>query len=59
MKTVTIIVQADGSTSVGVECVKGSSCKDLTKDIEAALGKTVKDVPTREMKETAHVAARR
>ena len=59
METVTIIVQADGSTSVGVDCVKGSACKDLTKDIERALGKTVKDQPTSEMKESAHVTARR
>lgn len=59
METVTIIVAADGTATVGVECVKGSACKDLTKDIERALGKTVKDVPTSEMKEQGHVKARR
>jgi hypothetical protein len=56
--TVTIIVNPDGSTTVGVECVKGTACKDATKEIERALGRTVKDEPTREMRE-GHVNHRR
>ena len=40
-ETVTIIVNTDGSTEVGVECIKGTACKDATKEIERALGRTV------------------
>ena len=57
-ETVTIIVNPDGSTEVGVECIKGAACKDATKEIERALGRTVKDTPTSEMKEKTHVTHR-
>ena len=58
-ETVTIIVNTDGSTEVGVECIKGTACKDATREIERALGKTVKDTPTKDMKENSHVSHRR
>lgn len=54
-KQVLIDVDADGNTVVRVEGVKGSSCKDLTKQIEAALGKTVKDDKTPEFYQKATV----
>lgn len=53
METVTIIVNPDGSTTVGVECMKGKACQDATREIEKALGRTVKDAPTKEMTEKA------
>lgn len=59
MEEVTITVAPDGTVKVGVRCVKGKSCKDLTKDLEKALGRTVKDVPTPEMTEATHVHHRR
>jgi Tfp pilus assembly protein PilZ len=58
-ETVTIIVNQDGSTTVGVECIKGTACKDATREIEKALGRTTSDQPTSEMKEKSHVAHRR
>ena len=59
METVTIIVGADGSTEVSVKCIKGTACQDATKEIERALGKKVKDVPTAEMQEKANVTSHR
>lgn len=45
-------IRPDGSTKIEVSGVKGSGCKTLTKDIEKALGKTVSDVETADMRET-------
>jgi len=45
---VIITINADGSTEVAVSCVKGASCKDLTKDIEKALGTVKADKKTPE-----------
>ena len=45
-------IKPDGSTKIEVYGVKGGSCKTLTKDIEEALGKTVSDRETPEMRET-------
>lgn len=59
METVTIVVGPDGSTEVSVKCIKGTACQDATKEIERALGKKVKDVPTSEMQEKANVTHRR
>lgn len=38
MKTITFEIAPDGAVKIHVEGVKGRSCVDLTKDIEAALG---------------------
>lgn len=59
MEEVTITIKPDGTTQVGVRCVKGKSCQDITKAIEQALGKTVKDDPTSEMKEVQRAQHRR
>lgn len=48
MQTLRIIVDAEGAVSVGVECVKGAKCHDVTREIERALGKTVADQLTSE-----------
>lgn len=44
MQQVEIVIDADGNAKVEAKCVKGKSCVELTKEIEAALGETVKDV---------------
>jgi hypothetical protein len=36
-------IAPDASLTVAVECGKGSSCSNLTKELERALGKTVSD----------------
>jgi hypothetical protein len=46
---VTITPEAD--TTVTVKGAKGSSCKDLTKQLERALGATTHDANTQEMYE--------
>ena len=38
MQQVTVTIDPDGATSVEVEGVVGSSCEDLTRELEAALG---------------------
>lgn len=59
METVTIVISPDGTTTVGVSCIPGKACKDATREIEKALGKVTKDVPTAEMKETTRVQNKR
>lgn len=41
-----------GEVTVSVEGLSGTSCKDVTKAIEQALGNVTKDVPTDEMYRT-------
>jgi hypothetical protein len=53
MQQVEIIIE-NGSPTVMVKCVKGKSCKDITKALEAALGNAVKSTPTAEMYEQAN-----
>lgn len=54
-EVVTIVILPNGETEVSVSCVKGKKCQDITKEIERALGRTVKDNPTKEMTEKSHV----
>jgi len=49
--TVDITFNADGSTDIKVEGVKGSSCTKLTEDIESAIGVTKSSKKTREYRE--------
>jgi hypothetical protein len=48
-----ITVTEAGEVSVKVKGVKGRSCKDVSKVIEAALGKSIKSVATGEMYQEA------
>lgn len=49
MENLLITIDADGNTKIEVRGIKGKSCKDVTKAIEAALGKVTSDKPTQEM----------
>jgi hypothetical protein len=40
MQEIKLIIGTDGKVNIDVAGVKGSDCQDLTKSIEAALGKT-------------------
>jgi hypothetical protein len=51
MQNVTITIAPDGSPTIQVNGVKGTSCKDVTKAVEKALGKVARDKPTPEMLE--------
>ena len=50
MQQVEIIIQG-GVPTVKVNCVKGRSCKDITRALEKALGETKTSKPTAEMYE--------
>lgn len=50
MEEVVITVQPDGSASVRVNCVAGTSCKAVSAAIEKALGSTTSDIPTEDMR---------
>ncbi len=52
MEEMTINIGPDGEVQITVKGVKGKSCKDVTKQIEAALGKVTKDTPTPDMWQT-------
>jgi hypothetical protein len=52
MQQVEIIIEG-GQPTVKVKCVKGKACKDLTKQLEAALGDVQGSKPTPEMYEQA------
>lgn len=43
-----VVIDADANVTVSVAGVKGKSCKDLTRQLEAALGTVTKDELTRE-----------
>lgn len=43
---VVINISNTGKTTVEVQGVAGASCKDLTKDLEQALGKVISDTKT-------------
>lgn len=44
--TIKIVITPDGETKLSVEGVAGASCKDLTRELEEALGETTKDTKT-------------
>lgn len=48
MDELTITINEQGETTVAVKGVKGSSCQDVSKDIERALGKVTNDHKTSE-----------
>lgn len=52
MQEVIMDFNEEGDAVIAVKGVKGHGCKALTADLEAALGETVKDEPTREMRQT-------
>lgn len=46
---IVITIDTDGSTTIAVNGVAGRKCKDLTANLEKALGKTISDTPTKDM----------
>lgn len=48
-----VINIVDGTPTVMVKCVKGRKCKDITRDLEAALGDVEKTSNTSEFYEQA------
>lgn len=57
MQQVEVIIEG-GVPTVKVKCVKGRTCKDITRALEAALGETKETVPTGEMYEQSKQATR-
>lgn len=57
MKQVTIDISPKGKATVGVEGVAGSSCRELTKSIEDALGRVETIEPTPEYHQQADQGA--
>lgn len=51
MKTITVTINEDGSTTVATSGFAGASCKAATAELEAALGATTSDTPTHEMRQ--------
>jgi hypothetical protein len=51
METVTVEIDADGNPVVSVKGVAGKSCKDLTAELEKALGKVTDSSNTREFEQ--------
>ena len=56
MQQVKIDISPEGEVKVEGQNVQGASCQALTKEIEAALGRTVADVKKPEFYKQAHVA---
>ena len=56
-ETITVEIDLDGSSTVSVAGVKGKKCKDITRQVEAALGKVTADTPTQEMAQRETVKA--
>jgi len=51
MQSIKVRIKPDGTSVVEVNGVTGPSCKDLTRNLENALGSVTSDEPTREMYE--------
>jgi len=47
-----IVVDPDGLVAIEVRGVKGKSCKDVTRQIERALGEVISDRETPEIRDT-------
>ena len=58
METIIIEIETDGASTVSVRGVKGKKCKDITRQVEAALGKVTSDNPTEEMAQHAQATHR-
>ena len=56
-ETITVEIEADGSSTVSVSGVRGKRCKDITAQVEKALGKVTADNPTQEMHQSERVKA--
>lgn len=56
MQQIVKITIEGGTPTIHVQGVKGRSCKDITKKLEAALGSATKSKPTGEMYEQAKQA---
>lgn len=54
MEKITVTIKPNGNTLVAVNGVKGAACKNLTADLEKALGKVESDTATEEMNEQAN-----
>lgn len=48
MHQVIVTIAPDGTTQVKVDGIAGTSCKDITKQLENSLGSTVKDEKTQD-----------
>jgi len=59
MARVIVTITPSGETIVKVEGVQGTSCEALTKSLQAAIGRTVRDVKTAEYSATAETEKRR
>ena len=55
MKTIEIIVDAKGESTVQTKGFAGTSCRDASKFIEQTLGAVQSDMPTAEMYQTQTV----
>lgn len=53
-----VFIDQTGEPTIEVSGVKGKTCKDLTKDLEKALGKTVSETKTREFYESERTNVR-
>jgi hypothetical protein len=51
MPQIKLRIAKNGDTTVTTEGFKGATCKDVTKQLEQALGTTTKSVDTEEMYE--------
>jgi hypothetical protein len=51
MENMTVTIDADGNVVISVNGIKGKSCKDVTRQIEKALGVVTADKNTSEFME--------
>lgn len=49
LQTVTVVINKDGSTEIGVEGVQGAGCLKATQSLEEALGVVSSRTPTADM----------